>query len=451
MCNRHSSSRSPNNLSSEVRSATSHRSPGQPAGPHLHSRQDKPKPLNSAANQAGAAVGRSPDLLRAYELIQAGQPLPSIQERRISSAEETKVTEKLDILRSKTADKYARAGHRAEGTPHKLMAVLRASSIKKQDIGFSENEAMQGTFDALSKAVRREAPINLILPLGGGKVANPLKTGDAYLPDLSEHGAAMMLAAIADAIRELYAPGAHIFQLPDAGLHTEDLGMSATEHQLHLRKLQEDLRSLGINDQVSMVDTLANIPDEWVQEVQTQTHTTGELVAKDPVIAADIEGQVQSLRYSMNLRVLGWSYEDIVLAMAALEFPDLPGLPSEAKERALTLLTRTREVALRYAGTNRALRSLDLPARVMQKLTGSPDYVRLTVHAKKGEPRPALVPSSGLARPGLLPMHGLGVLDWRDDKVRLGAFFHLEARMRGFGEVKNAAGRTLFYETPPKV
>lgn len=115
MSNRHSSSRSTIHTSTEARSATSHRSPGQPAGPHLHSRHDEPKPLYSAANLAGAAIGQSPDLLLAYELIQDGKPLPSIQERTISIEEESKVAHRLGLLRSKTADKYARAGHRAEG------------------------------------------------------------------------------------------------------------------------------------------------------------------------------------------------------------------------------------------------------------------------------------------------------------------------------------------------
>ncbi len=43
-------------------------------------------------------------------------------------------------------------------------------------------------------------------------------------------------------------------------------------------------------------------------------------------------------------------------------------------------------------------------------------------------------------------MHGVGVWDWRDDKVRAGATFDLEARMRGLVAVQDKYGRVLFYE-----
>jgi hypothetical protein len=46
------------------------------------------------------------------------------------------------------------------------------------------------------------------------------------------------------------------------------------------------------------------------------------------------------------------------------------------------------------------------PAITLEEM-GSPAHVRLTVHAKPGEPRPALAQSNEAARPFLLPMHSL--------------------------------------------
>jgi len=430
----------------EEKRRTGHRSPHRAAGPHLHHSDRTHTLLTSAANKAGAAIGSVPELVQAYKLIADGNKLPDQRTRALAESEEAVVRGRLDRLRQATADKYIRAGQRASNISESIMAVLRSASTKKQTIRFEDPESMRVTYEAVSQFVQRGAPVNLVLPIGGGKAANPLKTGESYLPDLSEHTSAIMLAAIADAIREIYTPGAHVFMVPDAGLHSDDLGMSATEHALHLRRFAQDLVELGVDRQVSMVDTLALLPDQWADEVTVRSAATRGQVAVDPIMADSVNAQVRSLQYSLNLRIMGWSYEDVVQAMMALAVPTTPDLRTAAKERALTILQRTREVAARYVGTNHALRSLDLPSHVMAALTGDPSYVRLTVHAKPGEPRPSLFPSSSVARPGLLPMHGVGVWDWREDKVRAGATFHLEARMRGHVAVQDKYGRVLFYE-----
>lgn len=402
--------------------------------------------LTSAANQAGAALASTPDLPLAFDRITRGEALPPMATRSLRPGEADRLKDDLRQLRTDMAQAYARAGHAAGGGADGMMAVLRRASLRKGRVRFDDAEAMAPAVAALEDAVRRGAPLQLVLPLGGGKAANPLKTGQAYLPDLSEHLAAVMLAAIADALTELHPAGAHVYMLPDAGLHSDDLGFPATEHRLHLRTLQADLQALGLAHRVSMIDTLEHLPTGYVEEVTLRAQDARTRAADDASFAAEVEAQVQSLRFSMNLRAEGLSDEAAVEVTMALANPEDPRLRPEARARAEALLARTRAVAPRYVGTNHALRSLELPRVVLTKLTGDGAHLRLTVHAKPGEPRPALVPSNALSRPGLLPMHGVGVRSVGSDKVRMGAFFHLEARMRGFREVRDEAGRVLFYE-----
>ncbi len=325
------------------------------------------------------------------------------------------------------------------------MAIIKKASIRRSVIRFDDVEAMTITRAAIEHAVREGAALQMVMPLGGGKVANPLKTGQAHLPDISEHVAAVMLAAIVDAVTQVHAPGAHITMIPDAGLHSDDMGFSATEHVLHLRQLRRDFVWLGVQEEVSMADTLAYLPDNWVDEVRRRADDARARLGQEAGFRAQVDAQVASLRFSMGLRALGWTDAKTVQVMTALVNPEDPRLTPDVRAAAEALLTRTQEAAARYVGTNHALRSLDLPRRVLLNTTGDGAYLRLTVHAKPGEARPALVPSSRIARPGLLPMHGIGVLD-RADKVRMGTYFHLEARMRGYRAVKDEAGRVLFHE-----
>ena len=84
-----------------------------------------------------------------------------------------------------------------------------------------------------------------------------------------------------------------------------------------------------------------------------------------------------------------------------------------------------------YIGVNHALRSLEVPQRIARQMFGVEATLRLTVHAKPGEPRPMLTPSNRLARPGLLPMHSVGVMARDGQDTRLGSVFELEALMAG--------------------
>lgn len=400
--------------------------------------------LYSAANQAGAALGTTPDLSQGFEHLLLHGRLPEIQRRTDPEALET-IRAELGALRDQLAAHRLRAAEGAPDSAEALLAVIRKASIRKQRTQFEDDVAMAPVREVLAGIVATGAPLVLVLPIGGGKVAHPLKSGDVYLPDLAEWVAATHLGALAAALSELHRPGARVVMLPDAGLHSDDLVFSATEHRLHMRALHADLARLGIGRNVEIVDTLELLPEGWVDEVERRAADARLRLSGDAAFRAQVDAQVSSLRFSMNLRVLGWDAADAVRATTALTAPNHPGLGPEDTARAQALLARTRAVAPRYVGTNHALRTMDLPRRAAEHVARTPLYVRLTVHAKPGEPRPELYPSSRLNRPGLLPIHGVGVRE-PGDKPRVGAFFHLEARMRGFEAVHGADGRFLYFE-----
>src|SRR5262249_6869756 len=96
-----------------------------------------------------------------------------------------------------------------------------------------------------------------------------------------------------------------------------------------------------------------------------------------------------------------------------------------------------------------AIRQLGLVESIVTELSGSPDHLRMSVHAKPSEPRPALFETSKFFPwlGGMLPMHSVGVRLVGADKVRYGAAFELSARLRGWAPVMSPdAGRFLWFD-----
>src|SRR5205823_90780 len=119
----------------------------------------------------------------------------------------------------------------------------------------------------LRPMITDEKPILLPILMGGGKVGNPVKVGSNYLPDLGELCALSNLGAIAQAIRHVYPPGARIIAIPDASLHTADLGMPLEETLAHAIVLKRDLRVMGLTD-VVIPDVIPYMDSQWVECVQ---------------------------------------------------------------------------------------------------------------------------------------------------------------------------------------
>src|SRR5207244_2547274 len=107
-------------------------------------------------------------------------------------------------------------------------------------------------------------------------------------------------------------------------------------------------------------------------------------------------------------------------------------LTGEARMLAAELYRRSEGIAHHYVAINWAIRETGLVGRIVQDIFESQNYLRMSVHAKPGEPRPALFPATDYfpSLMGLLPMHALGVFLKGEDKMRFGLAFELAARLR---------------------
>jgi hypothetical protein len=283
--------------------------------------------------------------------------------------------------------------------------------------------------------------------MGGGKVGNLLKVGTNYLPDLGELFALSNLAAIAHAIKHLYEPGARIVVIPDAALHTADMGIPLEETLAHASALKRDLGLMGLTD-VIVPDVVPVMNGGWVEGVQRLLVEAKRRAAEDATFASNVRSQIDSLVYSVNTRTLGWSFEEATLAYAAVA-GHTQGVGGTARMLAAELYRRSEAVAHHYVAVNWAIRQLGMVEQLVESIFGSRDHLRMSVHAKPGEPRPALFPPTEHfpSLMGLLPMHAVGVRLQIGNKVRLGLAFELAARLRNWTPVEEAGtGRFLWYE-----
>ena len=401
--------------------------------------------LHSAATIAGASIVKSSPLSLAVESVLAGGTLPTIAHRMASQFELARTTQEIVQHGAQFAADLTKRGRRPNPVDS-ILRVLHLASTHRSKTRFDDPTSMANLRDAITDAVALGRSVALALPLGGSKVANPMKTGNAFLPDVGEWVAWMRLAAMARAITNLTGVPARVLIVPDAPLHTADLGMPATEAAAHLRQAGLDLETLGIDDIVSIADTAASLPREWSGEVAMRAAAAAERARREPEFRADVAAQVQALLFATNLRLYPWPAERHLLVTRALV--DANHLPADVVADANAVRAEVERKVFHYIGVNHALRTLTIPERLVRATFGD-DYtmLRLTVHAKPGEPQPLLVPSNKRARPGLLPMHGIGLRFTNErGQTRFATAFALEAAMAAMVAVDEQSGRTLWVE-----
>lgn len=398
---------------------------------------------HSAVTPAAAGIAKSTALLQATNAVLRGELLPEPRITKLSKFDMHLFREQLSKLRGKHATVWSRnlKGTTAERAVH----VLRRASTYRGRTGFSDARTfreMVARFDAL---LASNSPIVLALPLGGGKAPNATKTGSNYLPDASEWTAWTMLAALADALVMTTGRAVHVMTVPDAGLHTADLGFPGVEYAAHVRQAVADLEWLGIQN-VTVPDTLAHLPQRWSEEVAARASAaTAKLLSDEPARQA-FESQLSALLFIRNLRVAGWDLQRQILVTSALGAAET-GLPNDVLADAESIRSTTRLHTPHYIGVNHALRTLQVPQQMAKILHGSEAMLRLTVHAKPGEARPNLVPDGKLSRPGLLPMHGVGVVDRSQARWEFGTEFELEAVMAAQRKLVAPDGRFVAFES----
>lgn len=401
----------------------------------------------SSAVTAGSSIGNNDDVRQAKDLLLQGNQIERETAHVATEDQLSSIVNELRRVREQLADSYIRKARKYNNVEDSALAILRNSSISVNRTAFNDPAVETQMRAKLRTMVERNQPIMLPLLMGGGKAPNPIKVGANYLPDLAEWVSWSTLEAIGLAIKAVYAPGATILVVPDAGLHTADIGMAIEETLAHISTVRRDLAWLGLG-QVIVPDVLPHLGTEWVEGVQRLMAEARHRAESDPTFSADVRSQVSSLMYSINTRVLGGSFAELLPVYAALA-GHTEGLSEVAMQKAQELRRRTEGIAFHYVAVNWAIRQLGLVERIVTVLAGAPDHLRLSVHAKPGEPRPALFASSQYFPwlGGLLPMHSVGVRLQADDKVRYGAAFELSARLRRWTPVVAAGdGRFLWFE-----
>lgn len=401
----------------------------------------------SAVTQPAAALAKAPELLAAKRRVLSGGRLPAASARLAGPAEVDGFLRELDQAIRPFEDALRKAAARHVDRSAQLKAIIKKASIQTSKTRFEDPRDM-AEFDArLERVVRRGEPIVLAMPEGGGKVPVPLKTGRfGRGPDFAEFLGLKMRAALARVLREFHPGGAHVIVVPDTCLHTRDMGFSAEETRGHLRKLWRDMPRLGIRDEVIVADTLAYLPEAWDRVVQRSVAEVVASIAEDAAVREAAAAQAWSL---MFIKDGGLSDEDEAVLFYAAVSGHPEGIPAELVAEAMAFQAATERVTPLYMAINHhGIRGLGLIERAVDGLGfSSASYLRASVHAKPGCPRPALSVFHALAPVALLPMHALGVRVI-DRTPRWGLSFDVVGRMRGWKAVCEAAtGRFLFYET----
>lgn len=405
--------------------------------------------LSSAVVAAGGSIGSNEDVQTAVRLILDGHALERKTPRPVDDTLAARLRGDLLRVADIARRDYLKAAARAGELPDKILAILKKASISVDRSGFNDPEVYAQMRGQVAAMVQTRQPVVMGLLFGGGKMANPLKSGGVALPDLAEWHALTLLSALPRAVAELYPPGAHVIASPDAVLHSADLGLLVHGAQRHWRQLQADLKWLGIADVVQVPDVLQFLPDEWDGLVTANAREAQQRRQRDPEFALDALAQSQSLQYSINSQVLGLSYEELTLGYGAIPGP-LPGMPAAADRLAVDLIKRAYAITPHYIGVNWAIRQAELIKRMAAGLFDAPLHLRLSVHAKPGNPRPALFKKNRVVPSlELFPMHALGVWQDADGESKFGLAFDLSGRVRGWTPLE-WHGRMIGYEARPE-
>lgn len=398
----------------------------------------------------GASLGNNADVKQASELLLQGGSLDPSPHCIASDDDLATVMADLRTQREELASAYVRKAMKQPTREDGVLAILKQACISLGRSGFGNPEVEGKIRQQLRNMMEENRPLVLPVLMGGAKVANPLKTGLGFLPDLAEWIAWSNLESIAFAIEAIYSPGARIIDVPDLQLHTGDLGVPIEEAVCHADFVEKDLQMLGLKRVVipHVLEMLRLISTEWVDGVTRLAIEARNRLRTSSDFRKDVAAQVESLIYTLNTRSLGLPYENLVLVYAALAGQRNP-IPQWTLDQAADIRRRCEAIATQYVGVNWGIRQLGLVERVVMNLTGGSDYVRLSVHAKPGEPRPKLFSASKYFPSlvgGLLPMHSNGVRLKGPDKTRYGAAFELSARLREWQPITDRSGRFLWFE-----
>ncbi|MFC7335986.1 hypothetical protein ACFQY0_02250 [Haloferula chungangensis] len=372
------------------------------------------------------AISDLDELHIAKNRVLQGELIPAAETIDISDGEANSIMESLAASRAKRVKKAVRRAF-GKPVPEAIAGILKDFALSPSQSKLGDKYFWGRLLEKIDSLTVDGQPLTMALPMGGGNIGSSIKTGGRILPDLSEWQAWNSLAGISMAINEIYAPGALMIAVPDAALHTADLGFAIEDVISHGRQANLDLMRLGLGGHLSIPDVLSHLPSNWSSIVD-------EIV---PVLDLSKHdwSLIRSLVWSLNTKVHGMPIEREILIASALS-GNLNDLPSCLRAEAHAIFQRAEFVVRHYSAVNIAIRRLGLIENVVEALTGSSNFLRLSVHAKAievPEIRPHLFPTNRIVQhPALLPMHGVGVVRREGANTDFGITFNLAALMRGY-------------------
>lgn len=401
----------------------------------------------SAVTQPAAGLRRAPELLTAKYFVLSGHPLPKAVTRNAEPSEIDGAFRELDQVVAPFMEGLRRAGARHRGVQEQITAIIKKASIQTTLTRFEDPVAMAVFNERLRETVSRGAPVVMAMPEGGGKTPVPFKTG--YFgggPDFTEFLGIRMRAALVQVIREFYSGGAHMVIVPDSYLHVDVMGFCPVEADRHVKQIWCDMMRMGLRDEVIMADTSRYMPPNWDEVVAQGAEEVRSALQHDSVVMAAAAAQCASLLFVKRMEHK--TEEQALLLYAALA-GFIEGIPSETLAAANAFQQETEQMTPTYMAINHhGIRGLSLIERVLDGLGFSSEtYLRCSVHAKPGNPRPALSIANSAAPAGLLPMHSLGVRVRGAPQPAWGRTFDIVARMNGWQAVhERTTGRFMYYE-----
>jgi hypothetical protein len=399
-----------------------------------------------AVNKEGAGLADSTDLAQFAQAILNNDPVPFVQPLRLSLAEVEARAQEIRDLRDRRR-LHLLKGAKASSVPERVLGLLRRASLSPKASGFDNPQAAAQMLEQVALAGRHGLALVFLIPMGGAKAPVAVKTGRNVGPDYAEMIAAAMLDALAMAIAAIHKPGASIVIVPDAGLHTGDLGFPVEATRQHLADYMVAIDSwLGASERVVIADPLPHLPPTWVEAVRRLAAKTAIQLRSDP--GHPLAALAGSLAYSINTVAYHQPFERDVLVYAAAAGHKLPGLDPQIVSDGLELNRRARMLLPHYVAVNQAIREERLLERIATAARPDAAYVRMTVHAKPGEPRPQLIEVGRFApKPGVLPMHSLGVRGTDDvGRIHFGVTWEVTARGNRWRPVYGPGGAFMYYE-----
>jgi hypothetical protein len=402
--------------------------------------------MQSQVNQAGASLGGTEELREARRLVLSGATIPTPAVRVLDGNEFVDLQRQIREVAERRASALIKVSAPHGTVEERLFRVLRGASLSLTRTAFDDSTAMRAVRLEIARATSEQRPLVLAMPLGGAKAPNALKTDNVILPDAGEWAAAALLAAMVRAMRWFHSPGAHLLLVPDAGLHSDDLRFPYSDTALHVAQLRDDLARLGFGDEVLVADTTAALSPRWREVIEAGARAAIARLRTSVDYREDFTSQVRSLVSSMNTRLQMWSAEHTVLVYSAVAGL-VDGLDADIRAHAAELYAAAERATPFYVATNKAIRDLRLIDSAVLREFGRPQHVRLTVHVKPGEPRPALLLPSHLGGSvEHLPMHGVGVIGaGHAGRLVVRVAFALGAQMRGHEMLTDSKGRFLAY------